>query len=286
VKTFPRPGETLFGKSFQMFPGGKGANQAVCCAKLGAPTYFIGRVGCDVLGDRLIESLRSAGVRLNYLIRDNGTSSGIALITVNASGENEIVVVSGSNMRLAPSDLDRSRSVIARSGVLLTQLESPVPTVRRALMLAKQANALTILNPAPAQELPPSVLKHVDYLTPNETETEKLSGIRSTTTASVEKGAMKLLQIGVKNVIVTLGSRGCLLINHDRKKLFRAVKVKAVDTTAAGDAFSGALAYSLANGKSTEEAIEFATFVAAYSVTKMGAQTSMPTMEELRRFMS
>jgi len=284
VKNFPHPGETLFGRSFGMFPGGKGANQAVCCAKLGVATHFIGRIGTDILGEKLAASMQRDGVQLDSLIRDEGSSTGIALITVDRTGQNEIVVVSGGNMRLTPDDIESKQDLFATARVLLVQLETPRETVIRAVSLAKQHNLLTILNPAPACKLPGSLLRMVDYLTPNETEAEILTGIKVKDTSSAERAGRKLLTKGVKHVIVTLGRRGSLLLAPGTAKYFPAPRVKAVDATAAGDAFSGALAVSLAEGSVVEEAIPFATTVAALSVTRMGAQSSLPTREEVSRF--
>jgi ribokinase len=284
VRDFPRPGETIFGTGFGMFAGGKGANQAVCVARLGGTVHFVGKVGADVLGEKLAKSMKEKGVKLRHLMVDRRVSTGVALIAVDRNGQNEIVVVSGSNMQVSPDDIERNRRVISRARVVLTQLESPVESVLKALTLGKQEGAITILNPAPAKKIPKSLLRSVDYLTPNETETELLTGVRLGSRKSTERAARKLLRVGVKNVIVTLGARGSLLVNKDGSRYFPAWKVRAVDSTAAGDAFSGALAFSLARGTTLEHAIEFAGKVAAYSVTKMGAQTSMPTMRELQRF--
>ncbi|MCG3158103.1 MAG: Bifunctional ribokinase/ribose-5-phosphate isomerase A [bacterium] len=284
TKRPPQPGETVFGNQFAMFPGGKGANQAVCCAKLGGRVHFIGKMGNDVFRAKLLQSMKNDGVRLQHLLVDPVAPTGIALITVDARGQNEIVVVSGSNMKLTPADLDNKRFVFAKSKIVLLQLEIPIATVTQSARLAKAHGVTVILNPAPARKLPKSLLQMVDYLTPNETETEILTGMPVKNVASAQKAAKRLLNLGVKNVIITLGAKGCLLVNAESAKIFPARKVKAVDTTAAGDAFNGALAFWLAKGGSTNEAIRFANAVAAFSVTKMGAQSSMPTMKELQKF--
>jgi ribokinase len=281
---FPHPGETVFGGRFGMFPGGKGANQAVACAKLGLPTHFIGKMGNDVFRDTLMASMRRDGVRLNHVMFDAGKSTGIALITVDRGGQNEIVVVSGSNMKLLPEDLERHRAIFSAVQVVLLQLEIPLPTVVRGAELARTSGAMVILNPAPAQKLPRSLLKMVDFLTPNETEAEILTGLRVRDLKSAESAAQELLRIGVKHVIVTLGKRGCLFATPTTTRVFPALRVKPVDTTAAGDAFNGALAYGLASGRDLHKAIRFANSVAAFAVTRMGAQSSMPTMKELRAF--
>jgi ribokinase len=285
VRRFPRPGETIFGGGFGMFPGGKGANQAVASAKLGVPTTFLGKMGDDIFRQNLRASMKRDGVDLSAVLVDPKEPTGTALITVDRRGENEIVVISGSNMKLRPADLDRRRSLFRSARVVLLQLEIPVPTVARAAALGRQAGAAVILNPAPARKLPSSMLRSVDILTPNETEAELLSGVRVRDERSAAAAAKRLLSLGVGVVIVTLGSRGCLLVTEETVSHFPARKVKPVDTTAAGDAFNGALAAGLAGGKHLSEAIVFAGAVAAFSVTRMGAQTSMPSSSELRAFL-
>lgn len=285
TKRFPQPGETVFGTHFGMFPGGKGANQAVCSARLGGEVYFIGKMGRDVFRERLASNMEHDGVRLRHSLLDPTEATGIALITVDTRGQNEIVVVSGSNMRLAPSDIDKRRSVFSKARILLVQLEIPMKTVARAVEIAKASGLFVILNPAPACRLPKSLLRMIDCLTPNETEIEILTGVAVHGVGSAKIAARKLLNAGVGNVIVTMGARGSVLVDSNSTRFFQAHRVKAVDTTAAGDAFNGALAFSLASGRGLSEAVPFANAVAAYSVTKVGAQSSMPTMRELRKFL-
>lgn len=280
---FPQPGETVFGSKFGMHPGGKGANQAVAAAKLGGDVHFFGKMGNDLFRDKLCAGMQKDGVQLDHLLIDPDESTGMALITVEGSGQNEIVVVSGSNMNLSPTDIAGNRAVFSGAKIVLLQLEIPLDTVIQAARLAKEHGALVILNPAPARELPQQLLSLVDYLTPNETEAELLTGQAVHDQASAQAAAKKLLATSVKNVIVTMGEKGALLVSQAKAELFPPKKVQVVDTTAAGDAFNGALAFSLASDKNLEEAIRFANSVAAYSVTKMGAQSSMPTMEELKR---
>lgn len=281
TQRFPQPGETLFGNKFGMYPGGKGANQAVAAAKLGGEVYFLGKMGNDLFREKLCVGMRNDGVQLDHLLIDPNESTGMALITVDSNGQNEIVVVSGSNMNLSPADIVSKRALFAVAKIVLLQLEIPLDTVTQSARLAKEHGATVILNPAPARELPQELLRLVDYLTPNETEAELLTKQAVHDQTSAQTAAMKLLAQGVKNVILTLGEKGALLVNHEKAELFPAKKVQAVDTTAAGDAFNGALAFSLANDKTVEEAIRFANTVAAYSVTKMGAQSSMPTMKDV-----
>jgi ribokinase len=282
---FPAPGETLFGSDFGTFPGGKGANQAVACAKLGGNVDFVGKVGGDIFGDTLARGMKADGVRLSNLAVDRSTPTGIAVITVDKNGQNEIIVASGSNMNLLPKDIDRVRKAFDGAGILLLQLEVPLPTVIRAAEIARSKGVTVILNPAPAQKLPRRLLRLVDYLTPNETELQQLSGVKVRGHSTVVRAAHALLHQGVGHVIVTMGSAGSLLVEEDAAHLFPAFRVKAVDTTAAGDAFNGALAFALASGHPYGEAIPLANAVAALSVTKPGAQSSMPTMKQLLSFL-
>ncbi len=279
---FPLPGETIFGNNFQMFPGGKGANQAVSCARLGIKTCFIGKIGKDELGKRLSETMRKDGIDLTSLLTDEKAHTGTALITVDSNGQNQIIVISGSNMKLTSSDVRQKKTLFAGSAVVLTQLEIPLETVMETARLANENDSIFILNPAPACEIPEEIYSFIDYLTPNETELQMLSNMMVTDETSAEKAAKSLLGKGVKNIIITLGEKGALLVNQYRTELFSTQKVDVVDTTAAGDAFNGALAYSLACGREISEAINFANRVASISVTRMGAQSSMPVITELQ----
>ena len=282
---FPQPGETVFGQQFAMFPGGKGANQAVCAAKLGGEIQFIGKMGSDLFHERLVRSMQNDGVRLDHLLVDPDAPTGIALITVDKAGENEIVVVSGSNMRLQPADLEAHKAAFMSAGVVLAQLEVPLDTVIRAATLARAAGALFILNPAPAQVLPAELFPLLDFLTPNRIELATLSGIPTgSSLEETRRAAERLLERGARNVIVTLGASGCLWVAPGSSQAFPAHAVKALDTTAAGDAFNGALALALCRGQDVATAIRFAGDVAAFSVTRMGAQSSMPSAAELEEW--
>jgi ribokinase len=281
TERFPKPGETVLGKKFEMFPGGKGANQAVACAKLGGVTYFIGKMGHDDFQKILINTMKNDGVNIDHLLIDQNLRTGTAFIAVDENGENEIIVISGSNMRLFPNDIVENEEIFARIKVVLTQLEIPLETVMMTANLTKKYTKTFILNPAPARELPAQLLSVVDFLTPNESELEIISGLKVQDKKSAQKAAETLIRKGVKNVIVTLGENGALLVTSNRSKLFPARKVKPLDTTAAGDAFNGAFTFSLANDCTVERSIEFANIAAAISVTRMGAQSSMPSMQDI-----
>ncbi len=282
TQRFPKPGETIFGKKFEMFPGGKGANQAVCAARLGCKTTFIGKMGYDEFREKLSVILIEAGVDISNLFIDKNEHTGTALITVDECGQNQIIVISGSNMKLSADEISSKSHLFSNTAVVLTQLEIPVETVVESAKLAHANNAIFILNPAPASSLPESIFPLINFITPNENELELITGMAITDDNSIELAAKKLLQKGVENVIVTLGERGCMLVNESITKLFPVNKVKVVDSTAAGDAFNGALASSLADSHSIEEAIEFANKVASIAVTRMGAQSSMPYLNEVK----
>jgi ribokinase len=264
-----------------MYPGGKGANQAVACARLGGDVRFVGRTGRDAFREALELNLRAAGVDVENLIADDEASTGVALITVNGIGLNQIIVASGSNMRLSVEDVEFRKGLIQEAGIVLLQLEIPLDTVVRVAELAHAADVPVILNPAPAQPLPDELLRLVDYLTPNETEAEHLTGIAVTNTESAAEAARHLLGRGVRHILVTMGARGVVLVDHDSVVAYPARAVDAIDTTAAGDAFNGALAFALSQDEPLDVAIRLANTVAAYSVTRAGAQPSMPTRADI-----
>ncbi len=282
----PAVGETILGGDFIMTPGGKGANQAVAAAKLGAEVYFIARLGEDVFAEQSLNNFTKEAVNTKYIIQTEQTPSGVALITVDDAGNNVIVVAPGANQILSPDDVNRAESDIASSGALIAQLEIPLETVEFAARLANNCGVPFILDPAPAQKLSPELLKMLDVLTPNETEAQILTDIEVTDEDSACIAAKKLLECGVKSVILTMGAKGFLIADNDRIKFVSAVNVDTVDTTAAGDAFTGSLAVGLAQGKSLYDAALFANYVAALSVTKMGAQSSMPTRETVESFIT
>ena len=281
VNRIPKPGETVLGGEFSMAPGGKGANQAVSAARAGGEVIFVTRVGDDVFGKRAIEGFIKDNINVENIIHDKNASSGIALIFVDSEGENSIAVASGANANMSPEDIKKSEDVIASASIVLMQLEIPVNTVKSVVDIAVKNNVKIILNPAPAQKLDDNLLKDVFILTPNESEAEILTGINVKDEEGAEKAASVLLEKNIGCVLVTLGPNGVYVASPDFKGLIPGFKVKAVDSTAAGDVFNGALAASLAENKSLIEAIKFSNAAAALSVTKLGAQTSIPYKSEV-----
>ena len=280
----PAKGETILGGDFIMTPGGKGANQAVAAAKLGAEVYFVAKLGDDIFGRQSLSNLQEVGIHTEYVEQTREAPSGVALITVDDTGDNVIVVAPGANLKLSPEDIKKARSVIASSGAVATQLEVPLETVEFAARLANDTGVPFILDPAPAQKLSDELLRKVDVLTPNETEAEILTGIKVTDENSAQIAVKELLNRGVKAVILTMGSKGYVLATKDGAQFISSVKVDAVDATAAGDAFTGSLAVGMARGKTLKDAALFANYVAALSVTKMGAQSSMPDAGQVENF--
>lgn len=281
VPRIPQPGETILGGEFITASGGKGANQAVAAARAGGEVTFIARVGKDSFGDQARAGFHQEGINVKYLRIDPRKPSGVALIFVSASGENSIAVAPGANAALAPADVMRARKELARSDVLLAQLETPLATVEAALRLAVRHCVPAILNPAPAQALPDDLLRCVSVLTPNESEAESLTGIKVTDEASGVRAAARLRDRGVPTVIITLGAKGALVASKEGHVMVPGFKVKPVDTTAAGDVFNGAFAVALAEGCELCAAVQFANAAAAISVTRMGAQPSAPTRREI-----
>jgi len=285
-KRIPAVGETILGGDFIMVPGGKGANQAVAAAKLGAEVYFVAKLGDDIFGKQSLSNFKKEGVNTKYVNQTREAPSGVALIMVDEAGNNVIVVAPGANQKLSAEDVKKAQSCIASSGALVLQLEVPLTTVEFAAQLAYSCGVPVILDPAPAQKLRPELLKIVDVLKPNETEAQILTGIKVTDENSARKAAENLLQCGVKAVVLTMGAKGFLLATGESMESVPGIKVHAVDATAAGDAFTGSLAVKMAEGKTLREAALFANCVAAISVTKMGAQPSMPTLQEVENFMN
>lgn len=280
----PRGGETLIGESFTTVPGGKGANQAVAAARLGAQVSMVGCVGGDAYGDQLRGALLADGIDCQAVSTVEG-ASGVALIVVDDNSQNAIVIVAGANGALTPHVIDQFDSVLQTADVIICQLEVPDATVGHALKRGRELGKTVILNPAPASRpLPADWYAAIDYLIPNESEASALSGLPVDSLASAETAATRLIAMGAGKVIITLGAQGSLFADGQRFEHFPAAKVKAVDTTAAGDTFVGGFAAALANGKSEAEAIRFGQVAAALSVTRAGAQPSIPALNDVQAY--
>jgi ribokinase len=280
----PSRGETILGGEFIMTPGGKGANQAVAAAKLGADVFFVTKLGDDIFGRQSLSNFQKVGIHTKYVEQTKEAPSGVALITVDEAGDNVIVVAPGANLKLSPDDVKKAQSDITSSGAVATQLEVPLETVEFAARLANEAGVPFILDPAPAQKLNDELLCMVDVLTPNETEAGILVGIEVTDENSAQIAAKNLLDRGVKAVILTMGSKGYLQATRRAVGFIPSVIVDTVDSTAAGDAFAGSLVVGLAEGKTLKDSALFSNYVAALSVTKMGAQSSMPYAGQVENF--
>lgn len=272
----PVPGETVLGGEFKMGPGGKGANQAVAAAKLGGDVTFICKVGKDLFGENAIKGYKSVGINTDSILFSE-KPSGTALIMVDAGAENIISVAPGANGDFTPKDVEKVADVIKSADYVIFQLEIPVETVLAAAKIAHEAGAYVILNPAPACKLPAELFKYVSLATPNQTEIALMTGIEG----DIEAAMTKLNEMGVKDVILTLGSKGSAIWDGKTAEIVPAQKVKAVDTTAAGDTFCGALCVALSEGKTKKEAVEFATKASALTVQKMGAQESIPYRKDI-----
>lgn len=285
--SLPKPGQTVVGGEFLLAPGGKGANQAVAAARLGGRVRFVAKVGADLFGEEAIAGYEKEGIDTSAIVREDGLATGVALILVDGAGENMISVASGANLRWTDEDIVRIEPILREAGIVVMQLEIPLETVAAVAALADRAGVPVLLDPAPAQKLPEEILRHLTYLKPNEHEAEQLTGIPTRDKDSAARAAQKLLDQGVKEaVIITLGEQGALLLRRGGKpECIPAPKIEAVDTTAAGDAFTGALAFRLSRGAELEEAIDYANHVAALSATALGAQPSLPGPDRVDRFM-
>lgn len=280
VPHLPQTGETILGGKFATIPGGKGANQAVAAARMGAAVTMIGRVGNDDYGQKLRQGAARDGIDTRYIETDPQEATGVALITVDMKGLNTIVVASGANLAITAGDIHAAERAFSEADVLVTQLESPLEVVAEAICLAIKNRMHVVLNPAPARPLPSELLSMVEFFIPNEREAMQIAGVDS-----LEPAIQKLLDLGVKNLIVTLGEHGALLVTPETRKEFPAHQVQAVDTVAAGDAFVGAFSTGIAEGSSVEDAIRLGNAAAAISVMRHGAQPSLPTRADVNDFL-
>jgi ribokinase len=286
VERLPQVGETVSGGDFLLSYGGKGANQALAAHLAGAPVFLIAKLGRDANGESLYQQLVASGLPAQGLLRDAEVMSGVALIIVDSQGHNLIATAPGSNQRLTVADVQGLATDAFVEGVLVTQLETPLGTVEYGLRRALEAGMTTILNPAPARLLTPDVLGLPHIITPNETEASLLSGVPVTDLHSARQAGERLLALGCRTVIITLGAQGSLLVRHGEVRHFTAFRVTPIDTTAAGDAFNGALATALLEGRGLDEAIVRANAAGALCVTKRGAQEALPTRQEIEAFLA
>ncbi len=280
---FPAPGETIQGEDVATMPGGKGANQAVAAARLGASVAMIGRVGADEFGKNLIQNLKQNGVDSTHVLRDDAAATGAAIIIVDSRGQNSIVLSPGANSKVAEGDV--KAAFFSDASLLLLQFEIPMEAVLHSARLAKKQGLRVLINPAPAQAVPDELFRNSDFFVPNETELSILTGKPVSGQASAETAARSLVKRGVQNVIVTLGENGALIANKDGAKHIPSFKVDTVDTTGAGDAFIGSLAVALLERKSLEDAVQYACACGALAVTKLGAQSSLPLPDEVNQFL-
>jgi len=280
----PREGENVLATNLKFFPGGKGANQAVAVKRLGAKVTFIGAVGKDIIGDFLVGHLEASGIDTHWVRREAVRSSGCAFISIYPSGNNSIVVDPGANHTLTPADIERAQESIAEADAVLTVFEIPMATVEAVLRAGRKAGKLTVLDAGPPRRVSTELLKLADIVSPNETELEALSKEAVSGRESVRKAATKLLGLGAETVVVKMGSDGAMLVTAEGATHFPASKIKAVDPTAAGDAFTAALTVRLAMGEKMEDAIRYANLAGALAVTKLGALPSLPTREEVEAF--
>lgn len=278
VAELPQKGETLLASSFVESSGGKGANQAVAAQRLGAEVTMIGAVGKDAVGNKLIDNLRKEGINMDS-IKSVDVPTGNAIITVDKNGDNTIVVYSGANFEVDEEFINSCETVIEENDFIILQLEIPMKTVLHSAKLAKKYGKKVILNPAPAKELPKEIYEYIDYITPNETELARITGIND-----IKEASKELINRGAKNVVVTLGEKGSYYLGESELEV-GSFKIDAIDTTAAGDSFNGALAVAIGEGKSIEEALKYANAVGALTTTKIGAQVSLPYKEEVEKFL-
>lgn len=283
VKTqkLPAAGETLMGGIFLMNSGGKGANQAVTAARLGGNVIFVANVGNDIFGKQAIRNIAKENINTNFIGVDKNLPSGVALINVDELGENSIVVAPGANSKLSQKDVENALDTVESPAILLIQLEIPLKTVEYAIRKGHEKGLTIILNPAPVQKLDVKLFEYLDYITPNETEAQSLTGIKVHDEKTARIAARKLLDMGVKNAVITLGAKGAYVMNNIISELITAPLVTAIDATAAGDCFNGALAVALSENRNLKQSISLSSKAASIAVTRMGAQSSIPFKAEL-----
>jgi len=280
----PQRGETVLGTNFFMNAGGKGANQAVAARKLGATVAMIGKLGTDIFADQLLASLGQVGVECNAIEKIPGQVTGVAFVTLDPDGDNSIVVAPGANLLLTPEDIRRQEQLIKQAKLLMVQLEVPMETVMESITIAKRHNVPVLLDPAPAQHLSAELLSMVDYIVPNETEIAQLTGIHVYDQVTAKLAAVELLRKGVSTVFAKLGEKGLVVVNSNSTFVVESYKVNAVDSTAAGDAFAGAVGAAIVSGKDNWTAAKFASAIGAITVTRKGAQASIPSLDEAEKF--
>lgn len=284
VENMPKVGETIIGSDFKEIPGGKGANQAVAIARLGGKVNMIGKVGDDGFGKTLLDSLKKDKINIDSVKIEKNTPTGVAIITVNGEGDNSIVVIPGANFKVCKEDIENNIETIEKSKMVIFQLEIPLETVKYGLKRSKELGKYTVLNPAPAKSLDEEMIKNIDLLIPNETELEVLSQMKIKDEKDFVNASKRLIEKGVKALIITMGEKGAFYIDKNCVKKFESKKVNAVDTTAAGDSFIGGVVSYLSKGREIDEAISFASKVGAITVTRKGAQSSLPYLEEVLAF--
>jgi ribokinase len=286
AQRLPQDGETIMGNCFQRFPGGKGANQAVAAARLGANVTMVGKLGRDGFGQEMLETLRGEDINCDHILLDDKAATGVGFVTIDDSGTNRIIVIPGANMCYRPEDLLRVETIICESDILVMQMEIDMEVIQKALTIATNAGVPVLLNPAPARPLSEEILQNITYLTPNETEAEFLSGIEIVDAETASKAAQLLLAKGVKNVIITLGEHGALVANDSGIEHVPGFSANSVDTVAAGDAFNGALAVAIVEGRTLLDGALFANAAGALTVQKHGAIPSLPSRSEVESLLA
>ena len=285
VPKLPRPGETLRGSSFITVPGGKGSNQAVACARLGAKTYFVGRVGKDAFGPEVLEIVDEENVDVSQVITDPTSGTGLAVISVDENAENSIIIISGANLALDSSDVERAKSLMADANVLMLQLEASLEPTFETAKAASQKGLKVVFDPAPAYPIPQDVFPFIDFITPNEVETEVLIGFKPANQEDAARAAKALKEKGVRTAIIKMGSQGAFYDSPEGSGFVRAFKVNAIDTVAAGDAFNAGLAVAISEGKSIAEAVRWGAAAGAIATTRKGALPSMPHRDEMMKLL-